>query len=140
MNKFPKFLQFTDEQFSNMTIAEFEIYRNKAKLFGLEDDFIQCMFEGLHRVTNNGKNQISAIVKYLEAQKRTLGRQYGKLKLKKAYTDKKFANTQQAEAKIGPLSVQLAEIRDQYNDLENKIQWLCSQYKVSRRSKVAYLL
>lgn len=116
-DNYPKLLQFTDEEISQMSLEDLSIAFKHAEkmLFGNNlSRWQQCMWSAIERVRHNpSKATLQTVLDHLEDHKRALGRQY---------------------ATKHNMRVLL-----KYNEVERDIRWLVSQYALDRQSQ-PYLL
>lgn len=119
----PRFLQFTDDELRNMTVAQMRYAFAIAEKNGLLDQFAEVFWKNLNRVRSEPSSAtVTNVLRTLEDRKRALGRKYD------------------AVVQRNPRFPWLADFYAiQYNDIEYQIRWLCINYNVKRHSK-AYLL
>ena len=119
----PRFLQFTDDELRDMTVAQMRDAFAIAEKNGLLNQFAEVFWKNVNRVRSEPSSAtITNVLRTLEDRKRALGRKYD------------------AVVQRNPRFPWLADFYAiQYNDIEYQIRWLCINYKLERHSK-AYLL
>ena len=119
----PRFLQFTDAELRNMTVAQMRDAFAIAEKNGILDQFAEVFWKNVNRVRSEPSNAtVTNVLRTLEDRKRALGRKYDEI------------------VQRNPRFPWLADFYAiQYNDIEYQIRWLCINYKLERHSK-AYLL